>query len=60
MRVTIMFLLHFLLIKDNYVVFDLAIFWLTQIKVQHFLSLLKQYSYTEISNFPDDFMILYL
>ena len=33
-------------------------FLLTQIKMQHFLSCLMQFSYTEIDNFPDDFIPL--
>ena len=62
MRVTIMFLVHFLLIKRNYVIFDVGNFLvdLDQNTIFSLLTCLRllQFSYMKIGNFPDDFVSL--
>ena len=59
MRVTIVFLIYFLLIKIKDVTCDLrnCLFEADQ-NAQHFLSWLTQFSYTETGNFLDDFIPL--
>ena len=62
MRVTIMFLLHFLLIKRNYRAFYLPnfLFDADQNAPCSLVTYLRfmQFSYTEIGNFPEDFIPL--
>ena len=57
MSVTIMFLLHFLLIKRNYYIFDFGNFQFDTDQNATFplLTYLRptQFSYTERGNFPD-------
>ena len=62
MRVTIMFLLHSLLIKRNYVIFDLRNFLFDAAQNAPFCLViylrLMQFSYIDIGNFPHDFIPL--
>ena len=55
MGVAIRFLLHFLLIKRNYFIFDLSNFSIDADQNAAF-PLLMQVSYTKIRNYPDDFI----
>ena len=60
MRVTVMFLLHFLLIKRNYFIFYLCNFLVDTDQNATFPLLnyiiLMQFSNNEIGNFPDNFI----
>ena len=62
MRVTIMFVLHFSLIKINNVIFDFSNFSVDADQNATFSLLiylrLMQFSYSKIGNFPDDFIPL--
>ena len=62
MRVTIMFILHFLLLRESYAIFDLHNFVVDadQNATFSFLTYLRltQFSYTEIGNFSDNFISL--
>ena len=57
MKVTVMFSIPFLLVKRNYIIFDLRNFLFDADQNAQFSLLtylrLRQFSYTEIGNFPE-------
>ena len=59
MKVTIMFLLHFFMIKRDYTIFDLSNLLFDADKHAHFSLLIylrpTQFSYPKIGNFSDEF-----